>query len=204
MRGVGDGLRIGELLVAFSAIADLGMGLPVGEAARTAHVAVELARRCGCAEPEVAAVFHAALLQHIGCTAYSHEATLMFADETSIKRASLATDFTRPREILLGYLPTITREAPRGDKLRTARSALLRSTQLTDGYRRANCEAASIIAERLGLPAAVRTGLLDIFEWWNGDGGPKRRRGEEIALVARLVNVAGYGVFFDRLGGSRR
>jgi hypothetical protein len=142
MPRVGDELRISELLVAFSAIADLGMGLPVGEAARTSHVAVELARRCGCGESEVTAVFHAALLQHIGCTGYSHEASLLFADETSVKRASVATDFTRPREILLGYLPTITREAPRGDKLRTARSAVLRSRQLTEGYRRSNCEAA--------------------------------------------------------------
>lgn len=112
-------MRLAELLVAFSAIADLGMGLPVGEAARTALVAVELGRRCGCPEPEVASVFYAALLQHIGCTAYSHEAALLFSDETSVKRASLATDFTRPREVLFGYLPTITREAPRGDRVRT-------------------------------------------------------------------------------------
>lgn len=58
-----------------------------------------------------------------------------------------------------------------------------------------------MIARRLGLPEVVRTGLLDIFEWWNGGGGPKRLRGEAISVVARLVNVAGYGVFFDRLGG---
>ena len=194
-------VRLAELLVAFSTIADLGMGMPAGEAARTALVAVELARSQGCPEPEVAAVFYAALLQHIGCTAYSHEAALLFADETSVKHASMATDFTQPREILLGYLPTITRAAPRGERLRTARSALLHSRRLTEGYQLANCEAASLIAERLGLPVTVRIGLLDIFEWWNGGGGPKGLRGEAITPVARLVNVAGYAVFFDRLGG---
>lgn len=194
-------IRLAELLVGFSAIADLGMGLPVGEAARTALVALELARSQGCPEPETADVLHAALLQHIGCTAYSHEAALLFADETSVKRASLATDFTRPREILLGYLPRITREAPRGERLRTMRSALLHSKRLTEGYQRANCEVAAVIAARLGLGEGAQAGLLDIFEWWNGGGGPRGLRGEEISLVSRLVNVAGYGVFFDRLGG---
>jgi hypothetical protein len=33
----------------------------------------------------------------------------------SIKRASLATDFERSREVLLGYLPTIVRDAPAGE-----------------------------------------------------------------------------------------
>ena len=65
----------------------------------------------------------------------------------------------------------------------------------------ANCETASIIARRIGLPPGVCSGLLDIFEWWNGGGGPKKVRGEQISLVARLVNVAGYAVFFDRVGG---
>lgn len=178
------------------------MGLPVGSAGRTAWVAVELARRCGCPEPVVAEVFYAALLQHIGCTAYSHEVTALFADEYSIKRASLATDFTRQREVMFGYLPRITREAPPGQRLRTVRSALLHSRKMTEGYMLANCETAALIADRLGLPAGVRTGLLDIFEWWNGGGGPRRRRGEDIALVARLTNVAGYAVFFDGLGGA--
>ncbi|MGD9531791.1 MAG: HD domain-containing phosphohydrolase, partial [Pseudonocardia sp.] len=62
-------------------------------------------------------------------------------------------------------------------------------------------EVASVIAARLGLSAGVQDGLLDNFEWWNGGGGPRGLRGEAISLVSRLVNVAGYGVFFDRIGG---
>ena len=120
-------MRLAELLVGFSAVADLGMGLPIGEAARTAIVAVNLARGAGCPEPEVSDVFFAALLQHIGCTAYAHEATELFADEFSIKRAGLATDFTRQSEIILSYLPRITRESPAGERFRTIRSALLHS-----------------------------------------------------------------------------
>ncbi len=201
LAGTNSPARLAELLVGFSAVADLGMGLPIGEAARTAIVAVELARGAGCPEPEVSDVFFAALLQHIGCTAYAHEVTELFADEFSIKQAGLATDFTRQSEVMFGYLPRIVREAPAGERFRTMRSALLHSRKMTEGYTLANCETASIIAGRLGLSAGVRGGLLDVFEWWNGDGGPKHLRGDEISLVARLVNVAGYAVYFDRIGG---
>lgn len=196
-----DGVRLAELLVALSGVTDLGMGVPIGSAARSAHVAVELARVSGCAEPDVSDVFYAALLQHIGCTAYSHEVSALFADETSIKRGSLATDFTRPREIFFGYLPRITREASHGERLRTIRSAVLHSKRMTQGYQLANCETAAVVADRLGCGDGVRIGLLDIFEWWNGDGGPKSLRGDEISPVSRIVNVAGYAVFFDGLGG---
>ena len=194
-------VRMAELLVAFSAVADLGMGLPVGEAARTAWVAVHLARATGCPEPEVADVFAAALLQHIGCTAYSHEVSLLFADETMVKRTALETDFTRPQEVALGWVPRVVRESAPGEKLRSLRSALLHSRRMTDGYQLANCEAASVVARRLELPDGVRTGLLDVFEWWNGGGGPRGLRGEAISPVSRMVNVAGYAVLFDRLGG---
>lgn len=194
-------MRLAELLVAFSAVADLGMGLPVGEAARPAHVAVKLARGQGMTEPEVADVFAAALLQHIGCTAYSHEVSLLFADETAVKRTAMATDFTRPREIALGWIPNLVRRASPGQRLRTLRSAVLHSRRMTEGYQLANGEAASLVAQRLGLPDGVSAGLLDVFEWWNGGGGPRHLSGEAISPVSRLVNVADYAVFFDRLGG---
>ena len=57
------------------------------------------------------------------------------------------------------------------------------------------------MAQRLGLPDGVSAGLLDVFEWWNGGGGPRHLSGEAISPVSRLVNVADYAVFFDRLGG---
>jgi HD-GYP domain-containing protein (c-di-GMP phosphodiesterase class II) len=196
------GIRVAELLVGLSSVADLGMGQPVGSAARSCLVAVWLSRASGCHEDVVSDVLYAALLQHIGCTAYSHEASMLFADELSIKRASLETDFSSRREVVLGYLPTVVREAPARQRLRTGRSALLHSRSLTDGYSLANCEVASVVARRLGFPDGVQRGLLEIFEWWSGEGRPNRLRGEDISLVARIVNVAGVIALFDRLGGS--
>jgi HD-GYP domain-containing protein (c-di-GMP phosphodiesterase class II) len=194
-------VRLTELLVGLSGVADLGMGQPIGSAARACFVAVELARATGCPETTVADCFFAALLQHVGCTAYSHEASVLFADELSVKGASLATDFTRPGEVLLGYLPRIVREAPAGQKLRTARNAIVRGGRLADGFSRANCEVGAVVARRLGLSDEVQNGLLHIFEAWNGDGRPGQLQGDEISVVARIVNVAGVVTLFDRIGG---
>jgi len=194
-------VRLADLLIGLTTVADLGMGQPIGSAARTGHVALRVAMALGCRLETVSDVFYAGLLQHIGCTAYSHEASLLFADELSIKRASLETDFDRPAEVLFGYLPRIAREAPAGESLRTATNAVLRSRGLVAGYSRANCEVASVVAQRLGLPDGVRAGLLDMFERWDGRGLPRHARGENVSIVARIVTVAGCAALFDRIGG---
>lgn len=194
-------VRLSELLIGLSGVADVGMGPPVGGASQTCLAGVGLARALGLDDAAVSAVFYASLLQHVGCTAYSHEASLLFGDEISIKRASVVTDFDRPREVLLGYLPRVVREAPSGERVKTARNVLLRSGSLVEGYTRANCEVAAAVARRLGLPAAVGDGLLDTFEAWNGSGHPRALSGDAISLVARVVTVAACAALFHRLGG---
>jgi len=60
------------------------------------------------------------------------------------------------------------------------------------------------VARRLGLSHGVQTGLLDIFEWWKGNGRPMRLRGDDVSPVARIVNVAGVAALFDRSPARRR
>jgi hypothetical protein len=85
-------LCLAELLAGMSLVADVGMGLEAGEAARAALVAVELAIAVGAPDPSD--VYYTTLLQHIGCTAYAHEAAAMLGgDEIAVKRASMHTDF---------------------------------------------------------------------------------------------------------------
>lgn len=194
-------LRLAELLVGLSGVADLGMGQPQGSAVRVCFLATSLAHSMGLSDRDVRDVYYAALLQHIGCTAYSHESARLFADETSVKRATLATNFNDVRDILFGYLPAITREAPAGERAHTLRSALLHSRAITDAYTLSGCEVSAGIARRLGLGKGVQEALLHVFEWWNGKGRPGRLRGEQISLAIRVTHVAGYAVLFDRLGG---
>jgi hypothetical protein len=64
----------------------------------------------------------------------------------------------------------------------------------------ASCEVAAQTASRLGLPHDVQLGLRHYSEWWNGKGVPEGVKGDEIALIARVVHVASVGAKFDVLG----
>src|SRR5688500_17879531 len=86
------------------------MGQEPGQAARACLIATELARARNA--PDLSSVYYTALLQHIGCTAYSHEAAaLLGGDDVAVKAAALRTDFTAPRDVVVSY-PT-SRRAPR-------------------------------------------------------------------------------------------
>jgi HD-GYP domain-containing protein (c-di-GMP phosphodiesterase class II) len=68
-----SGVRLAELLAAFSLATDLAMGQPMGHALRTCLLAVRLGESLGLREQELADVYHLALLRRIGCTGDSHE-----------------------------------------------------------------------------------------------------------------------------------
>jgi hypothetical protein len=95
-------LRLADLLVGLSGITDLGMGMSVGDAARSCLVSTRLAEQSGCADDEVRAVFYTSLLMHVGCTAYSHEVSRLVADEQSVKRAGVFTNYDSPLDVLTG------------------------------------------------------------------------------------------------------
>ena len=69
-------MRIGELLGALSLATDLAIGCPLETTLRTCVVATQIARGLGLDATEVRRV---ALLRHLGCTAYAHEAARLAA-----------------------------------------------------------------------------------------------------------------------------
>src|ERR1700730_17457283 len=147
-------LCLAELLAGMSLVADVGMGLEAGEAARAALVAGELGTAI-CA-PHPSDVYYTTLLQHIGCTAYAHEAAAMLGgDEIAVKRAAMHTDFGDPGELLRGYLPRLAPTANLLTRVQAAATAAVHASDLGQGYSRANCEVASRTAERLGLGRGV-------------------------------------------------
>jgi HD-GYP domain-containing protein (c-di-GMP phosphodiesterase class II)/DNA-binding CsgD family transcriptional regulator len=193
-------LRLAELLVGLSGIADVGMGMEQGEAARAALLGVRLAEALGVRERSD--VYYVTLLQHIGCTAYAHEAAaLLGGDELAVKAAAIRTDFSSASDVLLGYLPRLAPGSGGLTRLRVAVTAATRARPIVAGYSRANCEVAARTAARVGLGPGIERGLLDIYEQWDGKGGPRRIRGDAIAETARIAQVACMAALFDRVGG---
>jgi HD-GYP domain-containing protein (c-di-GMP phosphodiesterase class II) len=197
----GQPLRLAELLVGLSGIADVGMGMEQGEAARGALLGVRLAEALGVRERSD--VYYVTLLQHIGCTAYAHEAAEQLGgDELAVKAAAIRTNFSRPGDVVLGYLPSLAPGSGGWARLRVAVTAATHARQIVAGYSRANCEVAARTAGRVGLGPGIERGLADIYEQWDGKGGPRRLRAGAIAETARIAQVACMAALFDRIGGA--
>src|SRR5262249_24753086 len=156
--------------------------------ARACLIAVGLARRAGL--PDLSEVYYTSLLQHCGCTAFSHEAAeLLGGDDVAAKAAGLRTDFGQPRQIVSDWLMELAPDAAPPTRLRVAGTAIVRSGQIRGGYATANCEVAAAIARRVGLSAGVVRGLGEIFEQWNGRGLPQGLGRHDISPAARCAQV---------------
>jgi HD-GYP domain-containing protein (c-di-GMP phosphodiesterase class II) len=161
---------------------------------------MELSEMAGADDP--ADVYYTTLLQHVGCTGYAHEAAVMLGgDEIAVKRAAVHTDFGSARDIVHSYLPHLAPTAGVLTRLRVAGIAAVRAREIVQGYSRSNCEVAAQTAERIGLGEGVRAALLDVYEQWNGKGGPRGIGGDAIAQPTRIAQVAVTASLFHTVGG---
>src|SRR5690348_2044732 len=176
------------------------MGLEAGESARATVLAARLAEEL--AAPDASDAYYVTLLQHVGCTAYAHEAAAMLGgDEIAVKAAAVRTDFGRPRDVLVEYLANLAPGAPLPVRLRAIGTAVAHSRRITAGYTTANCEVAALTAHRVGLGRGVERGLAAAFERVDGKGAPHGLRGDAVPAAARIAQVALLGALFDRMGG---
>lgn len=195
-------LRLADLIAALAQIADLGMGQPPEDAIRSCLLATSLARRMELGESDVCNVYYSTLLQHVGCTAYSHEtAALLGGDDIAVRAGGARVDFASPKEALPFLLFEIGKSATPLGRARAVLLAVSKGQQFDKELHRSNCEVAVHMARRLGLGSVVQRGLNEIFERWDGKGTPRQLAGEDIALPARFAQVASQAVLFGRLGG---
>jgi HD-GYP domain-containing protein (c-di-GMP phosphodiesterase class II)/DNA-binding CsgD family transcriptional regulator len=193
-------LRLADLLCALSVSLDLAMDQAPEKSIRSCLVAVGLARRLGLPDAEVCDVYYATLLRHLGCTATTHEETyLVGPNELGLRPQAERTDPGNHREVLALLL-----QSGRGAGIQRPRYLARMIRAGSTGERailRAICEVGSMLAERLHLGPGVVRALYQLLERWDGSGTPHGLSGEQIAIPARIGEVATQAVIFDRLGG---
>jgi HD-GYP domain-containing protein (c-di-GMP phosphodiesterase class II) len=196
----GTRIRLADVLGGLSMVADLGFGLPPGEAMRSCLVATALARELDLPEPEVADAFYAALLMHVGCVSMSHETSVLFGNELRLTRAVAMTNLGDPQDWTDTLLPEISRglDASAGERL--GATLITRGPSFGRLYDTASGEVGKATARRIGLPPGTQRALYEDAESWSGDGAPRGLKGDEIALPARIVRVASDAAFFDDIG----
>lgn len=195
-----DALRLADILAALSVMTDLAMGQAPEKAIRATVLATEMARHLNLSEPEVADVYFATLMKHVGCTATMHEEAVLYGpDESGFRAMAERSDETNVREALA--LLAHTGKGTGARRLAILGRAATSSTSAHLIYR-SICEVGTRVAARLSLGQGVERALAEMIERWDGKGAPRRLAGEDIALPVRIAEPATQAVIFHRLGGT--
>src|SRR2546427_628267 len=80
-------VRLSELVASLSIGTDIGMGQPEGQALRTCHLALAVAREMGLDQKQCADVYYIALLRFVGCNSHAdQDAAGGGGDERAVRR----------------------------------------------------------------------------------------------------------------------
>jgi HD-GYP domain-containing protein (c-di-GMP phosphodiesterase class II) len=183
-------IRLLGLLGGLSGVLDLGTGAALDESVKRCVVGARLASAVGGSPDLVRDVMYTSLLQHLGCTAPSHELAREFGDDISAIRMSFLADTTRPSEVLRTFIPGVAAASGRGRLATVATVAAMARTARDTSHPIATCEVAATAADRLGLGGPVVECLAQVTTMWDGSGYP-RRSGSGIPLALRMTQVAG-------------
>jgi HD-GYP domain-containing protein (c-di-GMP phosphodiesterase class II) len=186
--------RLLELLGGLSLVTDIGTGSPLEESLKRCLVASRLARTIGCEDSEVSDMLYTALLQHLGCTAYAHEAARVWGDDIITTRMNFLSSSGEPKDLWQVWIPGVA-EATGRSKARVLATTVVSARRMNTEGTAATCEVARSASQGLRLPESVQDGLSQMFAMWNGKGFPDTA-GEAIPLAARIMQVAFTAVMF--------
>ena len=186
----GTGGRLAELAIALSLATDLGTGQPLEHGLRTCWSAVAATGALGLDAAQRACVYHVALLRFLGCTSDAAEtAAMVGGDELTFNGTMAPAVMAAPAESMRFVLRHVAEDLPMRPRLGTVARMLAdpggASRSLTQ-----HCEAASLLAGRLGMGDAVCHSLAHGYERWDGKGDPDGLAGEDVPLAMRIAVVA--------------
>jgi len=185
-------IRLSDVVSALSAALDLTEGQPMGHAVRSCILGMRIAQELQLPPEQCADLYYALLLKDAGC---STNAARMFqilgSDEIRAKREVKYEDWTKPSLSGLQYL--MRNVLPGKSAARRFIKAVevgLQQEKNNAEVIGARCERGAEIARKIGFNEGVAQGIHQLDEHWNGAGYPEHRKGEEISLLSRIMNVS--------------
>jgi HD-GYP domain-containing protein (c-di-GMP phosphodiesterase class II) len=196
-----SGLRLAELVAAFSLATDLGLGQPMEHVLRSWVIAARLGDRMGVELDDRGDLFYVATLAWVGCVADTPEVAAWFGDDIAFRRDGLQVELAGLPMLGL-MLRHVGAGTPALHRIRLAASLVVTGGKAIQRTLQTHCLTTAQMAERLGLGADVSSQLRQTFTRWDGRGVPGDIAGEEIALPMRLFHVAEAVELFHRTKGS--
>jgi HD-GYP domain-containing protein (c-di-GMP phosphodiesterase class II) len=200
----GPTTRLADVLGALSLATDLAAGVPMETSLRTCLVATAIGAALGLDASGLADVYYTALLRHLGCTAYAHEAAAIAAgDDHHLLRTFEGVDAASRVQVVKQAIRHLSAGAPAVQRAASVVRALARPSGRAE-LARAQCAQASSLAADLGMSAGVVRALEQIYERFDGTGMPGRLGGEAIDRAARVLQAANVLEVHHRTGGEGR
>ena len=182
--------QLAELLGSLSLATESAVGVPPETSIRAAVVSVSLARALELSDRDCAAVYLVSLLRYIGCSGFASEtAWYGGGDDISLLGDLTPVDGGKPLDVVSTIVRKAGRGQPIGSRVRAV-SRALRNPALPQALATAHCTQAVALTESLGLGLEIPRALGDIYERFDGRGGPAQKRGDQISPIARVVRTA--------------
>ncbi|MGH3471964.1 MAG: HD domain-containing phosphohydrolase, partial [Nocardioidaceae bacterium] len=167
----GGGVRLAEIVAAFSLATDLGLGLPLEHLMRSWLISARLVDRLDL-EPEAREfLYYVVTLAWAGCVADTPEVAAWFGDDITFRRDSFGVD--RAGLSMLAF--SLRHVGVGGSALHRLRLAAALLATGGAGIQRglmSHCLTTASMAERLGLGSDVCEPLQQVFTRWDGKGVP--------------------------------
>ena len=188
----GSTIRLSDVVSALSAALDLTEGQPMGHAVRSCILGMRIAQELQLPPEQCADLYYALLLKDAGCsTNAARMYQILGSDDIRAKREVKYEDWTKPSISGLQYL--MRNVLPGKSAARRFIKAVevgLQQNKNNAAVIGARCERGAEIARKIGFNEGVAQGIHQLDEHWNGAGYPEHRKGEEISLLSRIMNVS--------------
>jgi HD-GYP domain-containing protein (c-di-GMP phosphodiesterase class II) len=196
-----SGLRLAELVAAFSLAMDLGLGQPMEHVLRAWLIAARLGDHVGLERDQRGSLYYMATLAWVGCVADTPEVATWFGDDIAYRGDSYQIDMAGPA--LLGFmLRHVGAGRPALHRLRLAANLIATGGKSIERGMLSHCLTTGRMAERFGLGTDVGDPLQHFFTRWDGKGVPGGVGGEAIALPMRLFQLADIVEVFHHAEGT--
>ena len=196
-----SGLRLAELIAAFSLATDLGLGQPMEHVLRSWAIAARLGDHVGFEPEDRGALYYVATLAWVGCVADTPEVAAWFGDDIAFRADSYQVDFSGVP--MMGFmLRHVGSGSPAIRRLRLAADLVVTGGKGIEQGLMAHCLTTAQMAQRLGLGADVCDPLQQMFTRWDGRGVPGDVGGDSIAFSMRLFHLADTVEVFHRAQGT--
>lgn len=196
-----SGVKLPEIVAAFSLASDLGLGQPMEHVLRSWLIAARLGDRMGLDPEERGALFYVSTLAWVGCVADTPEVAAWFGDDISFRSGYYEFDLAGLP--MLGFmLRHVGAGNPALYRLRLGAKLVVTGGKGIQQGLMSHCLTTARMAERFGLDdERVCQPLQQVFARWDGKGVPQGVAGEDIALPMRLFHLADLVEVHHHAGG---